>query len=361
MRVIQVINDLELKNGGAQKIACKLASYLGVSGFEIHSIVLKKSRYDKIGYYSISTIFNLYFQLKKLQIKKYELIHVHLFPAVFYVRILQYFWPQTFIIFTEHSTQNNRRNRRLFYLLDRWIYSGLHKVVVISNGVGESLLKYMPTIKDKLVLIYNGIEQAYSKNTEGKSTLQVIDRKNIRAVSIGRLVNMKNFDLLIRYIDSFNKNSKEARINLDIYGEGPEFENLKALINSRDLDNCIMLKGYSDNIDFTSYSTFLLLSEYEGFGLAVLESMSNGLICIVSDVDGLNELCCHKSLNKGIFLVNPNSQDDFNSNLQTVLDNIDLWEIWSLNNIERASYFSDERMFQEYLTLYQNVYKKSRI
>jgi glycosyltransferase involved in cell wall biosynthesis len=78
--------------------------------------------------------------------------------------------------------------------------------VVISNGVGESLLNYMPTIKDKLVLIYNGIEQAYSKNTEGKSTLQVIDRKNIRAVSIGRLVKMKNFDLLIRYIDSFNKN-----------------------------------------------------------------------------------------------------------------------------------------------------------
>ena len=93
----------------------------------------------------------------------------------------------------------------------------------------------------------------------------------------GRLVKEKDFMSLIRAWKYVHDVAPDWELN--IYGEGSERVNLTNLIKQLKLENCINLKGYTNNIsaELTKSSIFVLSSLYEGFPLVILEAMSCGL------------------------------------------------------------------------------------
>ena len=60
-------------------------------------------------------------------------------------------------ITTEHSTSNNRRKSSIFKILDKFIYNYFDKVVAISEGTAESLIKWIGLDLKKLEIIENGV------------------------------------------------------------------------------------------------------------------------------------------------------------------------------------------------------------
>ncbi|MDO6657338.1 glycosyltransferase [Anaerobacillus sp. 1_MG-2023] len=95
-------------------------------------------------------------------------------------------------------------------------------------------------------------------------------------VFIGRLIEVKQADHLI---EAYNLASKElAEFTLNIYGDGPQKENLQDMIQKYNMEDRVFLKGLTDNPQsvFASAKASFLPSQYEGFGLAILESLNNG-------------------------------------------------------------------------------------
>jgi glycosyltransferase involved in cell wall biosynthesis len=359
MRIIQVINDINFKNGGAQKIVYSISEMLNKSQIQNEIVTLSANRVIGLGNYSVFTLLLLLFRMMKLKLGKYDIIHVHLFPAVLYVRMLKVLWPKTTIIYTEHSTSNNRRNLKLFYWLDQWVYSGLDRIVVVSRGVGEELIKYLPQTSDKIILIYNGIHFDAHRGIDFMNGISHdINQKIIKIVSFGRLIKLKNFDRLIELVMDINNNGFDFKVHLDIFGIGPELKKLNEVVDNLNGNDYISLKGYVEKIEFSDYSVFVLLSKYEGFGLSVLESMSQGLICVLSEVNGMKELSDEFTYNSGIFFVDSMIQGDFGSKLLMINKKRDSWKQWSLNNRSRALHFGLEEMFHNYRNLYQECLPK---
>lgn len=104
-----------------------------------------------------------------------------------------------------------------------------------------------------------------------------------RVISAGRLIYQKGFDRLIK---SWSKvHEKHPDWKLDIYGNGKEKENLVQLISSLKLEENITIHPFTKDIfqEYIHSSIYVLPSNYEGFGLVLIEAMSCGVPCVSFD------------------------------------------------------------------------------
>lgn len=99
---------------------------------------------------------------------------------------------------------------------------------------------------------------------------------------VGRLAREKNYGLALEVMREVVKNFNALLV---IVGEGPERAELKSQIN-------VKLEGFVENPSgyYRSADIFLLTSNYEGYGLVVIEALQNGLPVIMSDVGVAGEI-----------------------------------------------------------------------
>ena len=112
------------------------------------------------------------------------------------------------------------------------------------------------------------------------SEVRPIKRREQVVLAVGRLENVKGFDLLI---SAFGKlKSKDWR--LVIVGEGSQRNKLEALIRKIGADN-IFLAGRQNNMEewYQKASIFVLSSRKEGFPNVLLEAMAHACACIAFD------------------------------------------------------------------------------
>lgn len=114
------------------------------------------------------------------------------------------------------------------------------------------------------------------------STFQVKDsidctKRGHYVIAVGRLSLQKNFQSLLRAWAIVAESVKDWK--LVILGEGPERKKLESLVDLLGINESVLLKGYSNEVDkeLEHASIFVLSSIYEGFGLVILEAMSKGL------------------------------------------------------------------------------------
>lgn len=126
-------------------------------------------------------------------------------------------------------------------------------------------------------------------------------------ISVGRLHYQKGFDLLIRALPPVFV--KYPDWNLEIYGEGDEYENLNKTIINLGLQNNVKLKGYTTEISkkLSQSSFFVLSSRYEGFPMCLVEAIAHRLPIISFDCpEGPSVLLRN---NGGLLIPNGNTEE----------------------------------------------------
>lgn len=117
--------------------------------------------------------------------------------------------------------------------------------------------------------------------------------KVVNIVSVGRLCKSKDFGTLIKAFSSILHDLEDnADLNLTIYGEGPDRNQLEELIKFYNLESKVSLPGFCDEIEakLLSADLFVFPSEFEGFPNALAEAMAIGLPVIASNCAGNVEL-----------------------------------------------------------------------
>lgn len=122
---------------------------------------------------------------------------------------------------------------------------------------------------------YNGVNiEVIAHPITIQTTNEEYDRK--RFVIVSRLVSNKNVLESIRAFHSFLKVHPDY--HLDIYGSGSDQEKIINYISEHNLDNNIHFKGFTNQIQevFSTALASLVTTKYEGFGLAIAESIACG-------------------------------------------------------------------------------------
>lgn len=155
-----------------------------------------------------------------------------------------------------------------------WIYPKSSCIVCQSNTVG----KYFKEVNEKAT-----IEVIPNPINEECISYKVPTKRRKIIVAVGRLSEQKNFQLLI---NSFNLIKDEFKdYSVEIFGQGPEKENLLCLIRELDLEDNVRLMGIKDNVMKSVYdaSLYVMPSNFEGFPNALIEAMASGLPVICTD------------------------------------------------------------------------------
>lgn len=202
-------------------------------------------------------------------------------------------------------------------------------VISVSQSVSEYIKsKYKLTSK----YIRNGVQEKKEKNSLFN------EKKIINLVYVGNLDKRKNVKALLKSFNILNDNFR-----LRIIGSGPEEENLRKqyLFNSH-----IIFEGYCDHVDDILYESdvFISASTFEGLPMAVLEALSVGIPCILSDIPPHNEII---NLNKCFGeIYDFNKDDNLDEKIQSCIkkNGQDI-----RNNF--IKYLSSNRMAKEYVDI----------
>lgn len=155
-------------------------------------------------------------------------------------------------------------------------------IIGVSKAVIERIVEL--GYNRRVFTIYNGIDFRYLKLYPAKY------RKANNIISISRLVSWKRIDWSIKAVNDLHR--KGLPISLDIYGDGPERDNLAKLINELDASSYIKLKGFIDINDYRlrKYGIFLAPSLKEPFGKTIVENVVRGKVVVGSKSGGIPEL-----------------------------------------------------------------------
>lgn len=118
------------------------------------------------------------------------------------------------------------------------------------------------------------------------------DRNTVKFISVGTLINIKAYDILVRafHAAQLPKNSWQ----LNIIGAGQEMDNILNLIDEFKLIDNIHLLGRKTKQEIVEYlrdsDIFVLSSKSETFGVVYIEAMSQGLPVIATACGGPDDI-----------------------------------------------------------------------
>ena len=115
----------------------------------------------------------------------------------------------------------------------------------------------------------------------------------IRVLTVSRLIPRKDLETLIIALSQ----ASDPSMTLDIAGEGPLAESLRALARSLHVEHRVRFHGYVDRVGLArlraAADIFVLTSVSESCSMALLESIAAGIPAIATRVGGTCELIEH--------------------------------------------------------------------
>ena len=243
---------------------------------KLHLICLNQKRF-----FSLKMIM----ELLRL-IKRNDIVHVHLFPALYLCAFLSFFFRGKNFIYTEHASMNNRRRHNMLHYIEIPIYNAYNSVIAVSESCKNSLENWLDH-KVYIQVINNGINmKRFHSQSRFDFKSKGIDSKYIITM-VARLSVDKDFHTIIEAMSLLGED-----YHLVLVGEGDLRPQIEMEIRNLSLMDKITLLGYcTDVMEILASSTLSVLSSYaEGMGIVILESLAAKTPCIGSDVDGIKDV-----------------------------------------------------------------------
>lgn len=184
--------------------------------------------------------------------------------------------------------ENEDKSIKRKYLRQKEAFKNMNKIVAISNRTRKSILDIYPEYENKIISINNG----FDFNLIRKLSLEEVKYKKSKSliVAVGRLVEQKNFNLLIDVAKILNERMVECEIL--ILGDGEQREMLDKKIKELNLKKMVKLMGYIKNPYpyMREADVFCLTSLAEGFPTVIAESLALDCPFVSTRVAGVDEL-----------------------------------------------------------------------
>jgi len=193
------------------------------------------------------------------------------------------------VIHSEHGRAS--RESGLRRRLQGWMLRRRIRAFAVSRELARRLEVELGLPGGTFGVIYNGVDlDRFSKCDAGPCQSR---GGPVTIGSVGRLVDVKNYPLLLR---AFAELRKAVDARLLIVGDGSERQMLEALTQHLGIAGETQFVGHSEDVAryMRQMDIFVLPSLREGLSNTVLEAMACGLPIVATDVGGNGELVADK-------------------------------------------------------------------
>ena len=153
----------------------------------------------------------------------------------------------------------------------------------------------------------------------------------------------------------FHAISRKLPARLLLLGEGPELGHARELVAELGMKDIVIFNGPCAHMGevLRCGHLFMLLSEYESFGLSALEAMACGVPVLASDAGGLREVVVQ---GKTGILVKPGEIAEAAASAGALLADPEAWERMSEAAVARVrEAFDVETIVEQYEDFYRGL------
>lgn len=361
MKILQIIDSLA--TGGAEKLLLDTIPLYREKGIEMDLLVLKDDNYPfmqqlkelnccKVYTLGKGSVYNPLHIFKIAQIiKNYDIAHVHLFPAQYWAvlgKIIS--GAKTKLVFTEHNTTNNRMGSKLYSTIDKLMYKYYQKIICISEEIMGIMGSYLPSKKEKLHLIENGINlSTFSDATplNRESIHPNLSDKDSLLIQVSGFRLQKDQKTLIKSLNAIPENVK-----LLLVGSGVYEDDCKQLVKQLHLENRVFFLGKRTDVPqlLKTADIIVLSSKYEGLSLSSIEGMASGKPFVASNVPGLKEVVSGAGV-----LFEQGNDTELAQVITRLLNDEDYYQQTIKSCQEKAQQYSIYKMLNQHIKLYESL------
>ncbi|MBS3741459.1 MAG: glycosyltransferase family 4 protein [Candidatus Cloacimonetes bacterium] len=256
--------------------------------------------------------------------------------------------------FPFHTSQP--KIHQYFYLILEKLGSYFCDMAVSVNKFERDLAiekKILPA--EKIITIYNGIEQPQANRKISKASLG-FDDDDVVVGEIARFSKAKNIIKLIRISSEIAKNFDNIKF---VYvGDGELWQKAKSVVKKQGVEDKIILPGWDTDIGAWNelFDISVSFSLWEGLSLSILEAMACAKPIVASDIKGNNEMVIN---GENGFLIADHSKRDFIDKITKLAKNENLRKFMgekSLKIFEKK--FTAERHVRKFNLLYNGLFNK---
>ena len=266
------------------------------------------SEFKFIGF-DFESIINLY---KDINLSGYEIIYVLGFRASILIRLLRILTKKfKLVIGIRWNPNSNNKLDKFFRISEFFLYRNVSHYICNSKAAYNTMLQIKPEIKNRVSIIYNGVNLP-------KESLQFFDSVNTNIIFPANIIKSKGH---IKFLDIIYEVIKKfPNVKFLIAGKDKMKGELNIKIKSKGLEKYIDILGFQKNLDELMYrSKFMVLPSYsEGCPTSILEAFANKITVIAYAIDGIPELV--KDGYDG-FLIDPFNKKEFITKIIYLLKN----------------------------------------
>ncbi len=298
----KIIHIIPAKTMGGVEMAAETAKNIKSKNFnfEIIYLSIKKYKFAK----SLFSFFDILMTTKKIINKNPDFIIVSLWKSCLSAYILSIFKPEVKIILFLHLTKSTN-------IVDFFISKIISKKAFQiwsdsekTNSLRSNELKIDPKRPRKIISFIR-----YKLDCNKTYNLEP------NFIFWGRIHKQKRLDKAITLFHSILKTGNNDCKFLIIGPDCGDLSNLKKLVKKLKINKYVFFqkeKNFKEILKISkNYSFFLQLSDYEGMGMSVIESMQLGLVPIITEVGEINSYCKH-NINSIVF------QDFSNTSIEII-------------------------------------------
>lgn len=256
--------------------------------------------------------------------------------------------------------------RQLLNIVEKVTYANATLVLPNSYGLKKIIKDLNFTTEKRLRIIGNGSSNGIDTDYFNKSNINLSQRYNLMQqlsivqedfvfVYVGRLVADKGINELVSAFNSISKTYNKIKLLL----VGPLETELDPLNNQTILiiesnKNIITVGWQSDVRPYLAISNALVFPSYrEGFPNVVMQACAMELACIVTDINGCNEIITN---NKNGLVIQPKSIEALQYAMQFFIDNpVKTSEFASVARSNILENYKREVIWNELLNLYKSL------
>lgn len=224
----------------------------------------------------------------------------------------------------------------------RWIYSRYDRFVVLTNGDMDAWATR------NCVVIPNF---ATVKSLESRQH-KIIDSDSHQIILLARLMPQKRIDLMIEVWARLAKDFPDWHVK--VLGDGMLKEELKQRTRELGIEESFLMPGgvKDVNAELEASDILCLTSEYEGFGIVLIEAMLKGVPVMAFEYVGVHDIIDNGSDG---FVVPFGDVDKYAYRLRELMLSEELRDRFRAQAFESVKKFDKEKVMNQWVTLFASL------
>lgn len=355
MKIIQIMPDFGLAGAETmvENLSCSLAAeghdVLVISFFDLHTAITERieNKGIKIEYLGKKRGFDpsIISKMRRI-IKAYQPDVIHTHRHVLPYAFLASLGLKVKRVHTVHNVAQKEQTKA-GKTINGVLFQHFNVVpVALSEEIQRTIQEVYGLPDNRIPVVFNGIDLSrciVKESYARKDTFTVLH--------IGRFMDVKNHELLLRSFARFKEHHSDARLQL--LGDGELKENMMQLAGQLNITDAVEFAGLQSNVYpwLHNADVFILPSKFEGMPMTLIEAMGTGLPIIASDVGGIPDMLMDQ---KDALLIAPKEENILVA-LESIYSDEEKRKRLGRNAWDKSAVFSAITMAKKYADIYENI------